>query len=181
MKIKMIAVAAGLAAALASPAFAQTDAPPPGAPGAQFTRWEGRWYEIARLSNWPERNCGPEVAATILRRTDGNISVVHQCRTTDGVWGVSIAEGRFEEPAPTGTLGVRFSSLWYTLPPFAWGDYYALELDLNARYAILGSTDRDHLWILSQTRTMDEAAYRTAVARAGALGYDTAKLIRTGQ
>jgi apolipoprotein D and lipocalin family protein len=181
MKIKTIAAVAGMAAALASPAFAQTDAPPPGAPGAQFTRWEGRWYEIARLSNWPQRNCGPEVAATFLQRTDGNISVIHQCRKTDGSWGVAIGEGRFEEASPAGTLGVRFTSLWYTAPPFTWGDYYALDLDLNARYAILGSTDRDHVWILSQTRTMDEAVYRTAVARAGALGYDTAKLIRTGK
>jgi apolipoprotein D and lipocalin family protein len=181
MKLRTLSVVAGLAACLASPAFAQTTAPAPGAPGANFTRWEGRWYEIARLANWPQRNCGPEAAATILRRTDGNISVVHQCRTTDGVWDVSIAEGRFEEAPAAGTLGVRFTSLWYTAPPFTWGDYYALDLDLTARYAILGSTDRDHLWILSQTRTMDDAAYQTAVARAGALGYDTAKLIRTAR
>ena len=176
MTIRKISLAVALTACLAGAASAQTTPP---AQGTNFTRWEGRWYEVARLANWPQRNCGPEVAATFLLRTDGNISVIHQCRTTDGKWGVSVAEGRFEEAPRTGTLGVRFSSLWYTAPPFSWGDYYALALDLNARYAILGSTDRDHLWILSQTRTLDDATYRRAVAQAASLGFDTANLIRT--
>jgi apolipoprotein D and lipocalin family protein len=176
MKTKILSAFAAIAFAFSSTASAQTA-------GAEantgFTRWEGRWYEVARLANWPQRNCGPEVSATFLRRTDGDISVVHQCRKTDGSWGVAVGEGRFEEAAPPRTLGVRFTSLWYTAPPFTWGDYYALDLDLNARYVILGSTDRDNLWIMSQTRTLDDAAYQRAVAQAAALGYDTAKLIRT--
>ncbi|HSD53109.1 MAG TPA: lipocalin family protein [Burkholderiales bacterium] len=176
MSIRTVSAAVALTACLAGPASAQAPAP---ARGEYFTRWEGRWYEVARMANGPQRKCGPEVAATFLRRTDGNISVIHQCRTTDGVWGVSIGEGRFEEAPTPGTLGVRFTPHWYTVPPFSFGDYYALTLDLNARYVLLGSTDRDHLWIMSQTRTLDEPAYQRAVAQATALGYDTAKLIRT--
>ena len=110
------------------------------------------------------------MAATFLRRTDGNISVIHQCRTADGGWDVDVGEGRFEQDAPAQTLGVRFWSLWYTTPPFAWGSYYALALDLDARYVILGSTDRDHLWIMSQTRTLDDATYQRAVAQAASSG-----------
>ncbi len=178
MKIRTISLVVAMAACLAGPASAQAPAP---AAGDNFTRWEGRWYEVARLANWPQRNCGPEVAATFLRRTDGDISVIHQCRKTDGSWGVAIGEGRFEQDAPARTLGVRFTSLWYTAPPFTWGDYYALALDLNARYVIFGSTDRDHLWILSQTRTIDDDVYQRAVAQAAALGYDTAKLVRAGK
>lgn len=174
MKTKFISTLAALA--FAGAASAQTPAP---APGSQFTRWEGRWFEVARLPNWPQRNCGPDVAATFLRRTDGNISVIQQCRTADGSWGVDVDEGRFEQDAPARTLGVRFTSLWYTAPPFTWGDYYALALDLEARYVIFGTTDRDHLWILSQTRTLEEDVYQRAVAQAAALGYDTTKLIRT--
>jgi apolipoprotein D and lipocalin family protein len=180
MNIRIISALAALATAFAfaGAASAQTDTP---APGSEFTRWEGRWYEVARLANWPQRNCGPEVAATFLRRTDGDISVIHQCRKTDGSWGVAVGEGRFEQGAPARTLGVRFTSLWYTAPPFTWGDYYALDLDLKARYVIFGSTDRDSLWILSQTRTIDEEVYQRAVAQAAALGYDTAQLVRAGK
>lgn len=174
MKTKLISALAALA--FAGAAAAQTPAP---APGSQFTRWEGRWFEVARLANWPQRNCGPDVSATFLRRTDGNISVIHQCRTPDGSWGVDVGEGRFEQDAPAQTLGVRFTSNWYTAPPFTWGSYYALALDLDARYVIFGTTDRDHLWIMSQTRTIDDAVYQRAVAQAAALGYDTANLIRT--
>jgi apolipoprotein D and lipocalin family protein len=94
---------------------------------------------------------------------------------------VQVGEGVFEEAPTPRTLGARFTSLWYTAPPFTWGDYYALALDLEARYAILGSTDRDHVWILSQTRTLDDATYQRAVAQVGQLGYDTSKLVRTGK
>ena len=174
MKTKLISALAALA--FAGAASAQTPAP---APGSQFTRWEGRWFEIARLAHWPQRNCGPDVAATFLRRTDGNISVIHQCRTPDGSWEMDVGEGRFEQDGSAQTLGVRFTSLWYTAPPFTFGGYYALALDLEARYVIFGSTDRDHLWIMSQTRTIDDAIYQRAVAQAAALGYDTANLIRT--
>jgi apolipoprotein D and lipocalin family protein len=179
MKIRTISLVVALATCLAGPASAQT--PAAAAPGDNFTRWEGRWYEVARLANWSQRHCGPEVAATFLRRTDGDISVIHQCRKTDGSWGVAVGQGRFEAAPPARTLGVRFTSLWYTVPPFTWGDYYALALDLNARYAIFGSTDRDSLWILAQTRTLDDATYQLAVAQAAALGYDTANLIRTAK
>ncbi len=147
-----------------------------------FTGWEGRWYEVARLPNSPQRHCGPEVVATLLKRSDGGISVVHQCRTTDGVfgpvWGVSLSRGTVEEPIAAGTLGVRSSPDWVTLPPFAWSGYYALALNVDGRYALLGSLDRERLWILSQTRTIDEGTYQRAVAEATRLGYDTAALIR---
>lgn len=176
MNIRTISLALMLGACLAGAASAQT-APP--APGANFTRWEGRWYEVARLPNWPERNCGPESTSTFILRTDGDISVVHQCRRTDGSWFIAVSEGKFQEAPTTGTLGVNFTALWYTAPPFSFGDYYAMALDLNARYAILGSSDRDHLWILSQTRTLDEATFQRAVSQAASLGYDTAGLVRT--
>lgn len=178
MKIGNVLALTALATAVASPALAQAPAP---TAGGDFTRWEGRWYEVARLANWPQRHCEREIAATFLRRTDGNVSVINQCRGADGLWDVQIGEGRLEETPPQGTLGVRFTSLWYTLPPFSWGDYYALAVDVNTRYALLGSTDRDHLWILSQTRTIDDAVYQRAVAQAAALGYDTTQLIRTAK
>jgi apolipoprotein D and lipocalin family protein len=180
MKLRSVVAAALLLAAAGSLQAQSMVQPQPR--GVDFTRWEGRWYEVARLPNWPQRYCGPEIVATLLRRTNGDISVVHQCRTTDGLWGptwgVSLAYGRIEEDITKDTLGVRFAPEWVTLPPFAWGTYYALALDIDARYALLGSTNREHLWILSQTRTIDEGLYQKAVAKAAELGYDTAALIR---
>jgi apolipoprotein D and lipocalin family protein len=182
MKHVSLLAAACLATAIPATTIAQAaDPAQPAAGRVDFTRWEGRWYEVARLANWPQRNCGPETVATVLRRTDGDVSVVHQCRTPEGVWDVWLGQGRLEENVPGSTLGVRFVSEWYTFPPFTWGSYYALALDIDARYALLGSLDRDHLWVLSQTRTIDESVYQTAVARAGQMGFDTSKLIRAGK
>jgi apolipoprotein D and lipocalin family protein len=183
--MRLLRLLAGTALLLGGAAAHAQSMVPPQPRGVDFTRWEGRWYEVARLPNWPQRHCGPEVVATLLRRSDGDISVVHQCRTTDGlfgpVWGVSLSRGTVEEPIAAGTLGVRFSPDWVTLPPFAWNSYYALALNVDARYALLGSLDRERLWILSQTRTIDEGTYQRAVAEAARLGYDTAALIRPGK
>ena len=181
MKLVSLLVAASLGAAVPGTALPQASGERQPAGAVDFTRWEGRWYEAARLSNWPQRNCGPETVATVLQRTDGDISVVHQCRTPDGAWNVWVGQGRREDNALTGAPSVRFASTWYTVPPFTWGGYYALALDVDARYALLGSLDRDLLWVLSQTRTMDESVYQHAVAQAGKMGFDTSKLIRAGK
>ena len=71
--------------ALSSVVLAQT--PPPAgaiqvAPGdvvqLDYLRYEGRYYEIARLYNWRQRNCGSDVVVTFVRRTEGDVSFVNQ-------------------------------------------------------------------------------------------------------
>jgi apolipoprotein D and lipocalin family protein len=181
MKLLSLAAALSIAATLPGLAAAQAGGAPPAPTGVDYTRWEGRWYEAARLENWPQRNCDADNVATVLRRVDGDISIIHQCRTADGDWYVWVGDGRREDGAPKNTLGVRFAEQWLTMPPFFWTGYYAVALDVDARYALLGTDDGAHLWVLSQTRTMDEAVYQRAIALAGQLGYDTAKLIRSAK
>ena len=61
------------------------------------------------------------------------------------------------------------------------GDYWVLALDPEYRWALVGHPDRKYLWVLSRTRSMDDAVYAGIVEQAKAQGYDVSKLRRTLQ
>jgi apolipoprotein D and lipocalin family protein len=146
----------------------------------QYVRYEGRYYEIAKLPSFPERNCAADVVMTFLKRIEGGVSVIYQCFEQDKSWMMDI-----------GLLDVQHGDEYpgelYFRPdligagPWQWGTYNLIELAGDYSYAMFGAPDRSRLWILSRTRKMADATYRRLVARAAERGYDTAKLLRTVQ
>jgi apolipoprotein D and lipocalin family protein len=54
-------------------------------------------------------------------------------------------------------------------------------LDENYQYAVIGEPNRDYLWILSRTKTMDDATYQKILERVKEQGYDVNKLVKTKQ
>jgi apolipoprotein D and lipocalin family protein len=46
---------------------------------------------------------------------------------------------------------------------------------------MVGSNDRKYLWILSRTRTLDDAVYKRLLAAAGDQGFSVDQMIRTRQ
>jgi apolipoprotein D and lipocalin family protein len=144
-------------------------------------RYAGRWYEIARLPNRFQEQCAGDVAANYSLRDDGRITVVNECRTKDGVDRAEGIARRADPKGPASRLKVRFAPAWLSFLPWVWGDYWILELDREYRFALVGEPSREYLWILSRDPVMDQAAYDSLVARAAALGFDTARLVRTPQ
>jgi apolipoprotein D and lipocalin family protein len=187
MKNRLLLLGAAAALALSSATSAQT--PPPAgsiqvAPGdvvqLDYLRYEGRYYEIARLYNRRERDCGSDVVVTFVRRIEGDVSFVNQCITNDKSWIMDI--GRL---VTTGT-DQRPGELWFRSDLIGWapwfnGTYRLIELSGDFSYAMIGDPDGSRLWILSRTRQMDESTYQRLVARAAERGYNTSQLIRTKQ
>jgi apolipoprotein D and lipocalin family protein len=138
-------------------------------------RYTGLWYEIARLPTSFQEGCVGTTAEYSLR-DDGKINVVNTCRedTLDGP--VERIEGtaRVVDEETNAKLGVTF--FW----PFE-GPYWILELDEDYQWAMVGSPDRDMLWFLSRTPTLDEEIYNQLVESAEAKGFDTSNLIQTPQ
>ncbi len=65
--------------------------------------------------------------------------------------------------------------------PF-WGDYWIIELGDDYEYAVVGHPDRDYLWILSRTPSMDDVTYEYIVSRLRTEHrYDVDRLQRTLQ
>jgi apolipoprotein D and lipocalin family protein len=138
-------------------------------------RYLGTWYEIASYPAWFQRGC-TAVTAHYSLRDDGLIRVVNSCNkgALDGKLKQSTGRAKVVEGSANAKLKVSFFG------PF-WGDYWVVDLDPEYRWAVVGVPSRKYLWILSRTRSMDEALYQEIVGRLQAKGYDEARLVRTLQ
>ena len=181
MKKKVALVLLVMFAAACARAGAKVKTPPPEVvPEVDLNRYAGRWYEVARLPNRFEKNCVGDVSATYTPREDGEIDVVNQCRGKDGQF--KKAEGRARRARKNGPdtkLKVRFAPAFLKFLPFVWGDYWIIDLAPDYSHAVVGDPSRDYLWVLARTPRMSEEAYRAAVGRAEAQGFDVSRLIKT--
>jgi apolipoprotein D and lipocalin family protein len=173
----VVALAAAAALQTAT-ARAQTPEPVRTVPFVDLDRYVGDWFEIARFPNRFQRQCVGDVRASYARRSDGRLDVVNRCRTADGQ---TEARGvaRVVDEHTFARLKVRFAPVWLSLLPVVWGDYWIIGLAEDYSWALVGSPDRDYLWVLGRTPRLDErhAAAARAVARAN--GYDAERLAQT--
>jgi apolipoprotein D and lipocalin family protein len=161
-------------------ATAQTTAPPRTVPVVDLDRYAGDWFEIARLPNRFQRQCVGDVRASYARRTDGRIDVVNQCRTGDGrIQARGVA--RVVDERSFARLKVRFAPSWLTFLPFVWGDYWIIGLADDYSWAVVGSPDREYLWILARTPRLDDERAAAARGIARANGFDVERLIEAAQ
>lgn len=145
-------------------------------------RYLGQWYEIARLPTRFEKRCASNVMTTygqIGRR--GRISVLNQCQSENGrrlsVRGVA----RMIEGYGNARLQVSFAPLLLRWLPWVWRDYWVLRVDGDYRHALVGTPDREKLWLLSRTPHMADFDLEQLIASAIAQGFNTDKLILTPQ
>ena len=172
------AVALAAAAALQATAVAaQTAGQVRTVPFVDLDRYVGDWFEIARLPNRFQRQCVGDVRASYARRADGRLDVVNQCRTDDGrIEARGIA--RVVDDRTFARLKVRFAPAWLTFLPFVWGDYWIIGLAEDYSWAVVGSPDREYLWILARTPRLDEETAAEARGIARANGFDVERLIQ---
>ena len=144
-------------------------------PSVDLERYLGTWYEIASYPAWFQKGC-TAVTAEYSQRDDGLIRVVNSCNqgSLDGKLKQSTARAKVVEGSGNAKLKVSF------FRPF-WGDYWIIDLDPGYRWAVVGVPSRKFLWILSRSRSMDEALFQDIVGRLQAKGYDPARLVRTLQ
>lgn len=144
-------------------------------------RYLGDWYEIARFPNSFQRDCAGDVRASYARRGDGRIDVTNRCRDAGG--GVDEAHGvaRVVDEATSAKLEVRFAPAFLSFLPFVWGDYWILGLAEDYSWAVVGSPDREYLWILARTPTVGDGAYGAALDAARQNGFDVSRLVKTPQ
>jgi len=135
-------------------------------------RYLGTWYEIARLPHKFEKDL-EQVTATYTLRDDGKISVVNRgFNTKSKEW--EEAEGKAWIPDPETPAKLRVSFFLF----FA-SDYKIIELDQNDyAYAMVTSSSKEYLWILSRTPQLDEKIYDRLVDTAHQLGFDVSKIHR---
>jgi apolipoprotein D and lipocalin family protein len=137
-------------------------------------KYQGRWYEIASIPLRFSRNC----ACTFAEYTadeHGNVRVYNQCLNTK-TNSIDSIRGKAFPVKNSGNGKLRVQFFW----PFR-GDYYIIDLDSNYQYAMVGSPNRNTLWILCRERSMNEVTYQNLLQKAIGLGFDVNRLRKTRQ
>ncbi len=145
-------------------------------------RYAGLWYEIARYPNSFEQGCVGTTAEYTIN-DNGTVRVENTCRlgTLDGNEDKIVGQARVFDAETNAKLKVSFVLIG-SLPLFE-GDYWILELgdEEDYGYAVVGSPNRNFLWILSRTPTMDEALYEGILSRLPDKQFDPERLILVEQ
>ncbi len=141
----------------------------------KLEQYLGQWYEIARLDHSFERGM-TRVTADYSLREDGGVKVVNRgFLAQENKWKDAEGKAYFVGPADQGHLKVSFFGPFY-------GSYIVFELDQdNYQYAVVSGPDLSYLWILARSPQMNKETKDRLVAKAAALGFDTARLIFVGQ
>lgn len=137
-------------------------------------RYMGKWYAIASLPAWFQKNCTCVTADYSLE--GDHVKVVNACRkgSSEGTLKVSTAKA-FVVP-DTGNSQLKVQFFW----PFK-GDYWVIALDEEYRWALVSHPCKKYLWILSRTPKMDKKTYDMLVGMAKLNGYHVEKLQKIPQ
>lgn len=144
------------------------------ASNVDLSRFQGKWYEIARLPRTTQTDCHGTTAFYTLN-SDGTLSLVNQCNVggpTGPLNSVSMSANVPDMAVP--------AKLTLSVSGFS-GDYWILEVGTNYEYAVVGHPSRDYLWILSRTSSLDSSTLQGVIDRARGKQFDVSKLEYTPQ
>lgn len=136
-------------------------------------KYLGTWYEIARYEHFFEKDC-KNVTANYSMLNEETIKVTNRCTkiTTNEN---SEALGRaYATDTTNSKLKVSFFRPFY-------GDYWVLILDKNYDYVVVGTPNREYLWILSRENKISDSLKNEILQKLPTLGFDASKLIWTIQ
>lgn len=171
-----------LLAVLAGCATSRTELPTQA--GVDLQAYAGTWYEQARLPNRFQADCVGDVQAEYTLQPDNRIDVTNQCRTADGTTKIAHAEGRLSkaaDPRDPAQLEVRFAPDWTAWLPMVWGDYWIMRVEGDYEYSLVGTPDRNYLWVLARDKQADPATVQRLLDYAETQGFETTDVIMTNQ
>lgn len=140
-----------------------------------LSRFMGRWYVIAAIPSWFERNAWNAVETYELHADnevytdfrfnsgafDGPVKHIHSVgyvhpNSGDAVWGVQV--------------------FW----PIK-AQYVVAYLQHDYSQTIIARDARDYVWLMARTPSISEADYAALIARVKVLGYDASKIRKVPQ
>lgn len=146
-----------------------------------LNRYKGKWFEIARFPNRFQDQCIGNVTAEYVLQSNNRVTVINKCAEKNGKTTEAKGEAKIVDSKSNSKLKVRFAPKFLAFLPFVWGDYWILDLGQNYEYALIGSPDRNYLWILSRNNTLDSATYEKIRQTAQKEGFNTERLVKTSQ
>ena len=143
--------------------------------GVDLQKYSGKWFEIASFPQRFQKGCNCTTAEYTL--TSKNYLIVENRCKKDNLNGKSLyIKGKVFSEKNTGNAKLKVQFFW----PFK-GKYWIIDLAADYSYAVVGHPNRNYLWILSRTASMDNVVYQEIVSRIEAKGYDVSKILKTKQ
>lgn len=138
-------------------------------------RFEGTWYELARIPI-PIARDWVNTRDVYIHNADGSWSVRYEGNKggSGGPRKVLKQRLRIPDPARPGEMEVSFI-------PFIWMKYRLLHMSGDYRFMLVGSSSMGLLWLMSREPNPSVEEYEGLKAKAASLGYDVAKLERVSQ
>jgi apolipoprotein D and lipocalin family protein len=149
-------------------------------PTLDLARYAGLWYEIARLPRRFERRCAGDVLTHYSVDGDGLI-VVNRCRDERGETREAAGRLRAPDPRVPAELEVSYAPLWLRWWPGAWHDHWVIYVDAEYSCALVGTPERDGLWVLAREPELPDPALQALLTLASRLGFDTSRVRLTPQ
>jgi len=137
----------------------------------------GKWFEIARFPQRFQENCD-QAEANYKMGEAGRIIVENRCVDTRN-GSIRIVEGDAEvvDSTSNAKLKVSFVPTWMRWTGIGRGDYWIIDLAPDYSYAVVSEPNREYLWILSRTASMNAATFDGIKSKLVSMGYDLHKLI----
>ena len=150
--------------------------PLPTVPKVDLKKYGGRWYEIARLPNRFQRDDARATAEYTLS-PGGKVKVRNVEYRADGHQ--SSIDGEAEPVAGSNNsrLRVRFSGFAALAPTPAEGNYWIIALEPDYSAALVGTPDRDYLWLLARSPNLPRSTRDRLIAKARTLHFPVDKLL----
>jgi apolipoprotein D and lipocalin family protein len=142
------------------------------APQVDLARFQGKWFEIAKLPRTTQSSCTGTTAFYTLR--NGGLDVTNECRRGKLDGEVASSAARVD------TTGEGTAKLSIQIGVFS-GDYWILEVGEHYEYAVIGVPSREYLWIMSRTPTLDQTVLDGIVSRMTAKKFPMSRLEHTVQ
>lgn len=135
-----------------------------------LSKYQGKWYEIARLDHSFERGL-EQVTAEYQLMPEGYVKVTNRGFSTQKqTWSEAIGKAKFVEATDIGFLKVSFFGPFY-------GSYVIFELDKQYQYSFVAGPNTSYLWLLSRSPTPDKAVVDKFLSMSKDLGFDTNEII----
>ena len=135
-----------------------------------INRSMGKWYEIARITHWFERDLAG-VSAVYTMLPNGDIEMINSGYKY-GKYKTMKGKAWLSDKKSNAKLKASF--FW----PF-YANYWIIDIGKRYEYAVLVNPNMKYLWILSRTPTMRGRFYKKIVKRAEEMGFNVSLLDKT--
>lgn len=142
-------------------------------------KYQGTWYEIAKIPNRFQKICDKNVTATYKLRKDGNISVINRCVEKDGK--IKEIEGMAKIADSDSNAKLQVSFVRFFWKNWFYGNYWVIGLADDYSWAIVGGPSRKYGWILARENKLDQSVIKQIFTILEEKGYDPKNFEMTKQ